>query len=491
MRIVVDEAHSSFLSKSYRPKMEVLARLREAPVPKILLTATLAPDHGEVLASSFGITLSQALVLRSPTARPNHRLWVVALSPTHTPSAVGLRLASLLLEKWDSHKTIRGIMFVRSLKKLGDVSASAEFPVCTYHGHMSDQEKESQLCSWLSDEGPARWMIATTALLHGIDYPRVDAVIFLESPFGLYDFVQGAGRAGRSGQDSLIVVLHIGPPPVLPDENPYVSREEMGHVLTTTACRRMSISKFMDGHGLSCFQLPGSFLCDLCEGHIDPLIKEAINAPLSAPVQTNAAVRDFVPRPPPRAPPSALLTGFAAQANVKARKQHGDSAKENMERFAGCFVCRIKSDDHDPCHSKCGSSGASGCTVDRHRAYDCTCYDYKMGWMEWKKGFRWPRDVSRCYFCGFSSATVPYSHKESGRYPGICRFSDTAVVAAWHVLHSPDLFKKLQKELGFVPGVDLKATFATWLTQYGSDSEEIRLLSVFSWLCRQYYPDSA
>jgi hypothetical protein len=63
------------------------------------------------------------------------------------------------------------------------------------------------------------------------------------------------------------------------------------------------------------------------------------------------------------------------------------------------------------------------------------------------------------------------------------------VVAAWHILHTPRLFEKLQKELGFVPGKDAKATFATWLTKYGSDSEEIRLLTVFSWLCRQYYPN--
>jgi hypothetical protein len=44
--------------------------------------------------------------------------------------------------------------------------------------------------------------------------------------------------------------------------------------------------------------------------------------------------------------------------------------------------------------------------------------------------------------------------------------------------------------MGFTPGVDAKADFGTWVSQYGSEREDMRLLSVFSWLCRQYYPSS-
>ena len=55
----------------------------------------------------------------------------------------------------------------------------------------------------------------------------VDAVMFLDCPFGLYDFVQGAGQAGRSSQESLIAILHKGPI-VLPEENIHGCQAEMG-----------------------------------------------------------------------------------------------------------------------------------------------------------------------------------------------------------------------------------------------------------------------
>jgi hypothetical protein len=471
--------------------MQALVHLRQATVPKIFLTATLVPHHQQILADAVGISLTRTLVFRSPTARPNHKLQIAKIPRLYSPPLVCLQLASLLTDTWGDDRAARGIIFVRSLKKLEQISNSSPFPVCTYSGQMSDQQKDDQLNSWLSDSHPAKWMVSTTALLHGVDYPRVDAVIFSESPFGLYDFVQGAGRAGRSGQESLIAVLYNGPPPPMPNESQHGCRVEMAEVLSKRLCRRASISKVMDGDELSCSEVPNSLPCDICEGKISPLITRAIDtSPALAPAQENTASNNLTPRSPPTPPPTALLTGFTAQASTKTRKDHAKSIKDLMERFSGCFTCRIESLDHRPCHNKCGNSGVSGCLDSPHRPYECTKLSYKVGWISWKKqGFLWPRDISRCYFCGLPNNVVDLTHKVDGKYPGICQFSDTAVTAAWHVLNSPQLFERLQKEMGFTPGVDAKASFATWLTQYGSDSEDIRLLSVFSWLCRQFYPD--
>ena len=169
----------------------MLVHLQKATVPKILLTATLAPNHETVLADFLGITLARALVLRSPTARPNHRLQVAKVPPLRSPFSVALQLAHSLQKTWADDQAVRGIIFVRSLKKLEKTSASSPFTIRTYHGHMSDEQKGEQLDAWISDRDPAKWIVSTTALLHGVDYPRVDAVIFAESPFGLYDFVQG------------------------------------------------------------------------------------------------------------------------------------------------------------------------------------------------------------------------------------------------------------------------------------------------------------
>ena len=490
MRIVLDEAHSAFMSESYRKKMQALVHLREAPARKIFLTATLVPAHEQVLADRVRINLSRTLVLRNPVARPNHRLQIVSLPPPREPSSVGLQLASLLLKKWVNDGAVRGIIFVRSLLKLRDLSESSTFPVRTYNGQMTEQEKEFQLHSWLSNDDPAKWMIATTALIHGVDYPRVDAVIFLESPYGLYDYVQGAGRAGRTGQESLIAILHAGPSSILPDENPNSCRAEMEHLLDATVCRRLGISGFMDGQPQSCFQVFGSVLCDICDGHVDPVIQRAIDSP-STPAGTTPGARNANLQPPLRPPPAALSTEHDTEANSSPRHRHGVAVRDLMADLAGCFVCRIKSNGQDPCHSECAGSRASGCKVRKHVPYSCTEYTYKIGWMNWKKTFPWPHDVSRCHFCGFPYSVVGFDHQKKGRFPGICQFSDTARVAAWHVLHSRELLEKLQNDLGFVLNGPKDSAFAAWLNQYGSDSKEINLLSAFSWLCRQYYPNRA
>jgi len=468
--------------------MQALVHLQQATVPKVFLTATLVPSHEQVLADAVGISLARTLVLRSPTTRPNHRLRFAKIPPPHTTPSVALQLASLLTETWEENEAIRGIIFVRSLKVLEAVSSSSPFPVHIYHGKLSDQEKDVQLTSWLSDEHPAKWMVSTTALLHGVDYSRVDAVIFLESPFGLYDFVQGAGRAGRSGQASFVAVLYSHLPRSMPDESQYGCRVELVDILQNQACRRAGISKTMDGIELRCIDVPDSLLCDFCEGETDPLIKKAIDGcRVGLPAQDNTPGHSFAPRSPPKPPATTLSTGFTAQANTQLRRDHGESVKKLMERFSGCFTCRIVSPDHRPCHDQCGNGGSSGCSVRKHLPYTCTELHYNRGWMDWKKAFLWPGDISRCYFCGFPNLVVQ-GHRKEG-LPGICQFSDTAVVAAWHVLHSPPLFKQLQKEMGFIPGIDAKSSFAVWLVQYGSDQEDIRLLSVFSWLCRQYYPN--
>lgn len=486
----MDEAHSSFLSDEFRPKMQGLAHLQQATVPKIYLTATLAPDHEKILADYVGITLTRALVLRSPTARPNHQLEVAKVPDSKSPLSVALQLASGLLQTWTDDPAVRGIIFVRSVAKLEMTFKSSPFHTCIYHGKMTDEQKDRQLDDWLSDRNDAKWMISTTALLHGVDYPRVDAVIFAESPFGLYDFVQGAGRAGRSGQGSLVAVLYNRLPSEMPGENPHGYRQKMGHVLENRLCRRVGISKVMDGEGRSCSELTGSLLCDVCHGRLSGLVTAAIDTAPTSPTQTDDASNDFTPQPPPKPTSGVLLRGLVAQEGADARKEHAQSVKKAMELFGGCFVCRIWSDDHSPCHRECGDSGTSGCSKNPHRPYTCTSFGYKNGWMDWKKQhIRWPGGVSRCYFCGLPNAVNGTAHQQD--CPGRCKFSDTAITAAWHILNTPEVLEDLKRELGFRPDGDLHGSFGKWLSEYELASKEVRLLSVFLWLCSRYYPDKA
>lgn len=516
--------------------MHALVHLRKATVQKVLLTATLTPEHEATLMDHVGISRpARTLILRSPTARPNHRVQIALVPPPQSVLDVGARLASFLLESWDKDPAVRGIIFVRATSNVEAVRSSCPFPTCAFYGKMPDQEKESQFSSWLSDKDPAKWMVSTTALLHGVDYPRVDAVIFVGCPFGVYDLVQGAGRAGRAGQESLIAVLHNGISPVMNVENQYDCRPQMERIIKDKSCRRFGVSKVMDGEGLICSQLQNSLPCDFCEGSLHPLVSRAINEPsptphpqsgnvdnhMSTPPSTQPTTAghvsintppptppaaaghipinttplnlsqqgSFLPRPPPRPSTAMLLNGYAAQSAEDARKEHARRAVKLMDRYGGCFTCRINSNGQCPCHEQCGSSGMSGCSIKLHPIFSCTTFSHKSGWIDWRKDhIRWQN--GRCFFCGIPFDLIKNDHLpgEQSRFPGRCRFSDTLVGAAWHVLHTADLFQRIQTEMGFTPESDTNASFARWLLEFESDRKDLRIISVFLWLCEQYYP---
>jgi hypothetical protein len=486
VRIILDEAHSSFLSESYRPTMQALRHLNLATVPKVFLTATLVPAHELVLADWVGISLSQTLVLRSPTTRPNHHLQVATLPP-HTGDvfATTLRLASLLLETWED-PSIRGIIFVRSITALEDFASSATFPLYTYHGRMTDEDKDSNLSQWNSSTSPAKWMVATTALLHGVDYPRVDAVLFSESPYDLYDVVQGAGRAGRAGQKSLVAIVHKPPFPTQFNFNRYACQDGVRAMLDPSTCRRAAISQVMDGRRITCADLPGSPPCDVCQGCLDPIITNAIaNSPPPAPTPTPS---NPVRRSPPPPLYTTLFRGFSAQGESSSRTQHAKQAKDLIAKFSGCFSCRIKP-QHLPCHDSCERSGVSSCSISPHLPFSCTSLPHRLGWIAFRKQLIHPSDTRRCYFCYLPDATLTTGQHKSDLPTGVkCRYADAPITAAWHVLSTPELLRAIQLDLGFIPNHDIAQSFSLWLMSYRSETEDLNLFSLFSWLCKRYYP---
>lgn len=493
MRVVVDEAHTSFLDSEYRERMESLRHLDQATAPKVALSATVTPKHEGVLAKSLGISLQKSLVLRSSTARPNHLIQVADVARQAQPPTVSLGLASLLLAVWEKDPSARGIIFVRTVNMLNLLSATAPFPSWSYAGPMSDEEKDQNMSSWLSDTRPGKWMFATTALLHGVDYPWVNAVIFLESPYGLYEFVQGSGRAGRRGQKSLIAIIHQSPlPAILPTKLENRTGKEMHAMIQTTTCRRAVVSLTMDGTSITCAELPTSIRCDACEGSLDPLITQAIvdarRSAVQPPVPTARAGPSNIPRrSPPPTNPRCLLDGKTAQEIAGYRSASASKSRDLIFKHSGCFACRIVSLGHGPCHDSCGMNGISTCSTVPHVPFSCTTLTYKIGWIEWKREFVVSPDVKRCYFCWLPLGILTPGHHR-GEMPGNakCRYSDSAIVAAWHILHTPVLLQGVQEELGFVPGPDLHRSFREWLADYASDREDIRLLSVFTWLCRRF-----
>lgn len=238
--------------------------LASFPVQKIFLSATIPPILEESFLEETSMPSSTPWI-RASTTRPNLRYHVFNVDNylKHV-NLVTIGLAKYIQQTLFGNES-RGIVFcgdIDTVEKLAMELGSA-----INHSKLEHSVRVHQQSVWF--KGLAKWMVATTGFLHGIDNPHVDAVIFVGIPYGLINIEQGAGRAGRSGQPANIFLLknptswYIGSD--MPQEDPECRRLATLWAGNTTDCRRLQMSKIMDGTGKSCEELAGSLLCDVCQ----------------------------------------------------------------------------------------------------------------------------------------------------------------------------------------------------------------------------------
>jgi superfamily II DNA helicase RecQ len=116
-----------------------------------------------------------------------------------------------------------------------------------YAGNPNNPEA---LEKWLTEGG---MIVATTALGTGVSCPGVMLVVHVGLPYGLIDFSQESGRAGRGGEqvDSL-VLLERGweerKDAIRKRRRMISSHDEraMAEFVRTRACRRLVLAKYFD-----------------------------------------------------------------------------------------------------------------------------------------------------------------------------------------------------------------------------------------------------
>lgn len=138
---------------------------------------------------------------------------------------------------------------------------------------LSNQEREAMVTRWIN--GVHNIMVATDAFGPGNDYPYVQQVFFVASPRGIVDFLQMAGRGGRSGQVASIYTF------LLHDTMPFTSNTAISAHLgalelaplfkkPTFRCWRLVFGKFLDGVSLPCKAYPFNWLCPACRKQEGP-----------------------------------------------------------------------------------------------------------------------------------------------------------------------------------------------------------------------------
>lgn len=266
-RLVFDEAHKVFIEDNFRASFLRIRELAQFPIQKIFLSATLPPYLEEYFLMLTSLP-SSTLVIRAPTPRPNLRYHAMTVEPQIKSAVTLAKELSIFLEEKTFAETSRGIIYCTDIATT-DALANA---VKGYKSHSQMWSNDLWQHQGLWREGDRKWMVATTSFLHGINYPDVRAIIFVNIPFGSMNIEQGAGRAGRNGKVANIFVLHplnqvwIGRHQQLtPTNDPQCIKHAIEWVTSRTECRRYGMSLLMDGNGTFCKDLENAAQCDICE----------------------------------------------------------------------------------------------------------------------------------------------------------------------------------------------------------------------------------
>jgi hypothetical protein len=242
-RVFVDEAHLAVTAHSWRYRLVRLAMVQTIEAPLIMLTATL-PVHMESDVEVTMVTAARLTWIRACTARRSTKYVVRA-----NIKDGGLKREAVKVCRKQSQSLKPGWKMVVYCRTKSECEGIASELGCGffYSGAVNSDEV---LEGWKKDGG---CIVATSALGTGVNYPGIKSVVHAGMPYGLIDFAQESGRAGRGGEevDSLVLV-----------ESGWEARErakrqakrigwtrdetEMLNFVSSEGCRRLVLARYFD-----------------------------------------------------------------------------------------------------------------------------------------------------------------------------------------------------------------------------------------------------
>ncbi len=269
-RIFVDECHTVITDSGFRQRLGELRSLHRYGQPLVLLTATLPVVLGDWFRQEM--LVGSAVMVRDRTTKKNCRYRIEQAAARQgavlqQTVAVVQRLSEGMVDQQ------KGVVYCRSRGKCE--ALAGELGCDFHHSSMTDGERREVREAWARGRGH-RWVVATSGLGTGVDIGGIVAVVHMEQPYGLVDFVQQTGRGGRrEGEVVESVIVHDGRPAWADPNEGFVeavNRAQMEAFMTTPGCRRSVIAAFMDGvDGERCGDVPGAEKCDRClaEGRLE------------------------------------------------------------------------------------------------------------------------------------------------------------------------------------------------------------------------------
>lgn len=466
--IVFDEAHVALTSLGFREVVPYIPKIMRTGIPVTFLTATLPPRLRPLFEKAVHLPVGYKKI-QAPTNRKEHQYALF-----RPKDKLVEKTAAFILKLSESlEPSQRGIIFVRK-KVYGHSLQNFLQGVDFMHGGIVDEGvRDKMILDWKLGRSGG-WIVGTTSLTQGIDYPDVHLVVFVDSPWGMIDFVQGAGRGGRNGKVSKIVVIDGGQHPKIWDSDDLGCAGEMASWMQNTAqCRRLIISRCIDGGDVTCHTLEGAAFCDICEPdaalqeifdtaqllrkiegvpHPWPISTQTYSTPAEAPVKlSNVSLL----------PQSAHLA-VSKHANHKKRLEisRAESAERCLEKIvafgSNCAICHVlygglmSGEQHEMCFNKKGEELKAFYewnkpTVKKQVRGHLSSFIYCRLTIA-HKPMGWTYDGRWCWRCSLPQTLIkkrgPHKFED-------CPWGDNVMLAvAWGVWHDEELFNEMKKVLG-------------------------------------------
>jgi superfamily II DNA helicase RecQ len=174
-RIVVDECHLTITAVDYRPAMVDLAIIRSLRTQFVYLTATLPPSmQTEFEERNY---LLHPRVVRASSNRPN--IFYKVHRAKRGKGSLLEQAAKRVRDAWERSELVNTsrdkiIVYVRTRQEAQQLALLLDCDSYTAESG-SAEEKRQLLAQWT--KSPSRpYMVATTALAEGFDYPHVRIV---------------------------------------------------------------------------------------------------------------------------------------------------------------------------------------------------------------------------------------------------------------------------------------------------------------------------
>jgi hypothetical protein len=187
------------------------------------------------------------------------------------------------------------MVFCRTRDRANQIAALLELEA--YHSLTPEADRDRIFKHWV--QGKTQVIVTTSILSAGVDQ-RVRDTVIIDQPWDWINDFQAGNRAGRNGMRARVVYY-------LPDNlqpTPYNAAKPFGADLfvqwayDVIECRRLGMSLFNDGAGVTCLTLEGARLCDNCSLNVTDISHHPPTLPIPTPRALQTAPVSSMPTVP-------------------------------------------------------------------------------------------------------------------------------------------------------------------------------------------------